>query len=142
MSDQFVLLVHAGATLYMVGIIWFVQVVHYPLFSLIGEGQYSDYQKSHITRTGWIVFPGMIPELICAVWIVLYVEDVSRYLAYVGLILVVLLWGLTGVFSVPAHSRLTEGFDYSIWKKLVLTNWSRTIVWSVRGCISLLMLVD
>ena len=30
---KYVLLVHLAATLVMVGVIWFVQIVHYPLFS-------------------------------------------------------------------------------------------------------------
>jgi hypothetical protein len=30
------MLLHLAATLYMVGVIWFVQVVHYPLFSKVG----------------------------------------------------------------------------------------------------------
>ena len=32
----YVLLTHLAATLYMVGVIWFVQVVHYPLFARAG----------------------------------------------------------------------------------------------------------
>ncbi|MFY0528690.1 hypothetical protein ACN28I_37835 [Archangium gephyra] len=34
-STPLVLLAHAAATLFMVGLIWFVQVVHYPLFSRV-----------------------------------------------------------------------------------------------------------
>lgn len=30
------LLVHAAATWAMVGLVWFVQVVHYPLFAQVG----------------------------------------------------------------------------------------------------------
>lgn len=34
------LYLHAGATLFMTGLIWFVQVVHYPLFLRVGEGNF------------------------------------------------------------------------------------------------------
>ncbi len=33
---ELLLLGHVGATLFMVGLIWFVQVVHYPLFGHVG----------------------------------------------------------------------------------------------------------
>lgn len=36
-ARQWLLLVHAAVTLYMTGVIWFVQVVHYPLFSCVGR---------------------------------------------------------------------------------------------------------
>ena len=32
------LLLHAGATFFMCGLIWFVQIVHYPLFAQVGSG--------------------------------------------------------------------------------------------------------
>ena len=35
------LLVNAATTLFMVGVIWFVQSVHYPLFSRVGEAAFS-----------------------------------------------------------------------------------------------------
>src|SRR5918998_3799546 len=35
---KYVLLVHLAATLVMVGVIWFVQIVHYPPFSRVGSG--------------------------------------------------------------------------------------------------------
>ena len=36
-ADVLLLLLHAAATLFMTGLIWFVQVVHYPLFARVGE---------------------------------------------------------------------------------------------------------
>ena len=42
-STPFVLLAHAAATLFMVGLIWFVQVVHYPLFARVGPDAFVPY---------------------------------------------------------------------------------------------------
>ncbi len=36
-ARAWLLILHAGATLYMAGVIWFVQIVHYPLFSRVGQ---------------------------------------------------------------------------------------------------------
>lgn len=47
----------------MTGVIWFVQVVHYPLFAKVGESAFTTYESLHTIRTGWVVAPMMILEL-------------------------------------------------------------------------------
>ncbi len=37
--NDWLLFVHAAMTLFMVGVIWFVQIVHYPLFRGVGEAR-------------------------------------------------------------------------------------------------------
>ncbi len=41
------LAVHLAATAAMTGLIWFVQVVHYPLFDLVGRAQFVGYEAAH-----------------------------------------------------------------------------------------------
>jgi hypothetical protein len=36
-------------------------------------------------------------------------------------------------FSVPAHNALSAGFDKQMIDWLVLTNWVRTVAWTIRG---------
>ncbi len=52
-----VLLVHAAATLFMTGVIWFVHVVHYPLFAGVGPELFPRYQAANTRRTGYVVMP-------------------------------------------------------------------------------------
>ena len=56
------MLVHVGATLFMVGVIWFVQVVHYPLFSRAGLEKVSLYSEAHSRLTTYVVGPPMLVE--------------------------------------------------------------------------------
>jgi hypothetical protein len=44
---ELVLLVHVFSTLSMVGLIWFVQIVHYPLFKMVGDDGFSEYERCH-----------------------------------------------------------------------------------------------
>ncbi len=37
------LAIHAGCALFMAGLIWFVQVVHYPLFDQVGKAEFTAY---------------------------------------------------------------------------------------------------
>ena len=134
-----VLILHAAVTSYMVGVIWFVQIVHYPLFDQTGKEGFAAYERSHMQRTGWVVAGPMLVELLLA-GLLLWQADGT--LSRIGFALVLFIWLTTGVFQVPAHRRLAAGFDPHTHRRLVLTNWLRTVAWSVRGVIAMLLMVD
>ena len=134
---EWLLLTHAGATLFMVGVIWFVQVVHYPLFSGVGDAGFSAYERQHARRTGWVVGAPMLVELataVAAAWCV------GGTIAFAGLALLAAIWASTGLWQVPAHRRLEAGFDAAVHRRLVTTNWLRTVAWSARGVVALALL--
>lgn len=134
-------LLHAAATLYMTGLIWFVQLVHYPLMAKVSEQHYRTYQHLHERKTTWAVAPAMLIELACAIWLVLTTtETISPILAWVGLVLVIVLWLSTAFLQVPCHKKLGNCFDAKTHRRLVNTNWLRTVLWSARGVIALAML--
>ncbi len=141
------LLVHAASTSAMTGLIWFVQVVHYPLMSRVGIDEFIIYERDHMQRTTWIVAPLMLFELITAIAIALQpmmsAESawVSPVIAWTGLALVGVIWASTLFQQVPCHRRLSEGFDVMSWRRLVRTNWVRTAAWSARSCLALQMLI-
>ena len=64
-------LLHVGSTLYMMGLIWFVQVVHYPLHAHVGAEQFSNYQHLHMNWTTFVVGPPMLIEMATTVWFLL-----------------------------------------------------------------------
>ena len=138
--DELILMIHTGSTLYMVGLIWFVQLVHYPLFAAVGEHNYDRYHDGHVSRTGLAVGPPMLMEAGTALWLALFMEGFNQDLAWAGLALVFFIWVVTAVFSVPAHGRLAQAFDPVVHTRLVQTNWLRTAGWSVRGIIALMMI--
>ena len=47
---------HLAATAAMTGLIWFVQVVHYPLFAAVGADQFVAYEVAHQRRTSACAF--------------------------------------------------------------------------------------
>ncbi len=52
-----------------------------------------------------------------------------------GLGLLIVIWVSTAALSVPAHDVLTAGFSDGAYRKLVNTNWIRTVAWTARGVI-------
>ena len=137
-----IFLVHAVSTLVMLGVIWFVQVVHYPLFESVGHDAFAAYEQAHTTRITWIVMPTMLAELGAAVALLWHRPPaVSSALVWTGLALLFVIWMSTALVQVPLHSRLQEGFDHGAFLMLVRTNWVRTVAWTARSALVTVMLV-
>lgn len=135
------LAVHAAATLIMVGLIWFVQVVHYPLFGAVGTDGFASYARRHAQLTSWVVGPPMLIEAASALALLFFAPPgVPAFILWLGLALLALIWLSTALFQVPAHTRLQQGFDPVLHQGLVRSNWIRTLAWSGRGLLVLWML--
>ncbi len=118
----------------MTGVIWFVQIVHYPLFSGVGEANFAAYEGRHTWLTGLVVAPPMLLELATgAALLWRRPEEVSLQEVIVGLALLGVIWFSTYLLQIPRHTVLGEGFDVTAHRELVLTNWLRTIAWSLRA---------
>lgn len=133
-----ILLLHAAATWYMVGLIWFVQLVHYPLFGSVGAGEFRRYALRHQRLTTWAVGPAMLAEAASGGWLALRPPaGVERTPLLVGLALLGVIWLSTALVQVPRHAVLGAGYDARAHRTLVTTNWVRTAGWSVRGALVL-----
>ena len=62
------------------------------------------------------------------------------YMRASGMVLVVLIWVSTAALQVPAHKGLTQGFAERAHRRLVATNWLRTVLWSVRGVLACVLI--
>ena len=137
------LLANAFATIFMTGLIWFVQVVHYPLFARVGGEEFPAYSRAHQTLTTLVVGPPMLVEaLTAALLVVVRPTGVSAALSWIGLALVAVIWLSTAALQVPAHAKLVQGFDPAIGSFLVQTNWIRTFAWTARGILVLAMIAQ
>ena len=129
-----VLILQLVSTLAMTGIIWFVQIVHYPLFGKVGATSFHAYEQSHLHRTTIVVAPLMLTEAITAL-VLLWICPITIPLEAVvaGLLLVLLVWASTFFTQVPIHGKLSKSFDAVTHRRLVQWNWVRTIGWSARS---------
>lgn len=132
-----VLVAHALSTTMMAGLIWFVQIVHYPMFARVGAEGFVRYAIEHQARTTVVVLPLMLVELVTAGWLAF---ALGSAMAWAGLVLVALVWASTFFVQVPIHAKLGAGFDAVLARRLVLTNWVRTGLWSARAYLSIALL--
>jgi len=131
---------HAAATLFMVGLVWFVQVVHYPLLARVGRAGFVPYEAAHMRLTTRVVAPAMLAEAGLAVAI-LIAGAAPVGVSLGGLALLLVVWGSTAALQVPCHRRLERGFDADAHRRLVRSNWLRTAAWTARAPLALLPLV-
>ena len=136
--SSFLFLLQLGSTLYMVGLIWFVQLVHYPLHASVGPDQFVLYQQRHMQWTSFAVGPAMLIE--AGTTVALFAAPSSLFPSWAptaGLVLLMLVWGSTALFQVPFHNQLLSHFDSQAHQSLVWSNWIRTFGWSARGLLVL-----
>ncbi len=130
------------AALLMTGLIWFVQIVHYPLFASVGRQGFNTYAARHNRLTSIVVMPLMLVEAATAVMLLV---NPPAFLAGAASVvqfgLVVLIWISTFAVQVPLHRRLGRGFDRETVSRLVSTNWVRTTLWTTRSAILLIALL-
>ncbi|HAW18709.1 MAG TPA: hypothetical protein DCX14_00865 [Flavobacteriales bacterium] len=134
-----VFLVHVVATIFMCGLCWFVQVVHYPLFREISFSDLSNYERKNLLRTSVVAIPVMVVEMLSGL-IYLYCDLDPLFALNMGLFVII---GIsTLVFQAPIHLQISRSPTPERIEKLIQTNWIRTIAWTIRVAILFIMLID
>ena len=134
------LLAQAAVTCFLTGLIWTIQVVHYPLMAKVGAAGFAEYERLHSGAITPLVGPAMLAEAALAGLLVLQRPSfIPAWLAWAGAALVALIWAVTFLVSVPCHALLANGFDAQAHARLVDTNWLRTLAWTARAGLAVWM---
>lgn len=132
-----VLLVHAAVTLFMTGVIWTIQLVHYPSFGFAGPERFSAFHRAHLERITLVVAPAMLLELAASLAVAFFTNGAARW---VGLGLLASIWLSTALVQVAQHEALGRGYDAGVIDALVRGNWLRTVAWTLRAAVALALL--
>ena len=131
---MFTLVVGSAATWAMAGLIWMVQLVHYPMLATYSALAPATAAVDHQRRISWVVGPLMAVEGVTA--LVLLVDRPSTmplWSAWLAAALLGVALLSTVLVQVPLHTRLAQGHDERVGERLVNSNWVRTVAWTVRG---------
>ncbi len=133
-------MLHLIATVFMTGVIWIVQILHYPLFNMVGRENFAAYEAAHTNLITVVVMPAMLLELILTAMIFFVPPaSVSSSLNWLNAVLLGIIWFSTAFLQVPQHSILAGGFDEKAYRTLVNSNWIRTVAWSAKAVIATVM---
>jgi hypothetical protein len=131
--DKLVLLGNFAVTAYLCGLIWTIQVVHYPLFHMADRANFAAFEAAHSWRIGLIVMLPMLLEVgLSAIMLTSKLEGVPLWALWLSIVLVIIVWFSTFFLQVPQHGILSGGFDEAAHQFLVNSNWVRTIAWTAK----------
>ncbi len=117
-------------------LIWLVQIIIYPGFRRIPPEEFKAYHKWYVIRISSVVLPLMLAELIVTVWWVLSADYAAGPI--LSGVLVLIVWLSTFMFQVPIHNQLKAGKEDRAIRRLVATNWTRTVAWTLKtGIVSI-----
>lgn len=136
---------HMASTFFMVGLIWTIHVVHYPLFAYVGESTYVSFQAEHVDRIGKLLLLPWLTEGVTLLGILLLAFFGTRrdlrlpaFLNGLGMAIALV---ISGVWSAPAHGELADGFDAAVHHRLMNANLVRTLAWTLCGISAVWLLV-
>lgn len=111
--DDVFFLVQIFCTFAMTGIIWFVQIVHYPLIRKVGKGRFARYVKMHLILTAFVVGPLMLLEAAAVIFGLLYATPwITDGAARFGAVLLLIIWISTFAIHLPqqrTRARIRSG---------------------------------
>jgi hypothetical protein len=136
-QERILVITHVVATWFMVGMIWTIHTVHYPLFADVGADSYVQYQAAHVDRIGpLLALPWLIEglTLLALMWLAfLGGRRNLRVPVAIGAVAMAVVLVISGFWSAPAHGELADGFDAAVHDRLMTANLVRALAWTVRG---------
>ena len=138
---SFIFLFNLVLSFIALGLIWTIQLVHYPSMKYIPKDRFPEYHNFHSIRISILAIPLMFAELVTSI-ILLYqnLNNAIQTIFLVNLILVLLIWLSTFLIQVPLHNVLSKEKNTEKLSKLIFSNWIRTILWTARSILMILFL--
>jgi hypothetical protein len=138
------LLTHICACFFMTGVIWVIQLIHYPAFSLVKQNEFQNFQRDHTKKIAFIVVPMMVIEFLTGAALIFWPPALSltNLIWQLNVLLILAIWGATFFVSVPLHEALGKGQDHDTVLRLVKTNWFRTGLWTLRAAAFLTIIIS
>lgn len=142
-----VIVAQLASTAVMFGAIWMVQLLVYPSFvdvaATVSPDAWRRFHGRHTGRISWIVGPAMLVEAFTAMWLLIVLPaDISVALNVLGAGLVAVVWVVTIIVSSMHHARLSRDPDVAIAARLVQWNWIRTVAWTCRLLIAVIITIQ
>ena len=138
---SFIFLLNLVLAFIAVGLIWTIQLVHYPSMRFIPKERFVEYHNFHSIRISFLAVPLMVTEL--GTSLILFYQNYNNAIQtifLINLVIVALIWLSTFLIQVPLHNALSKEKQSEKLSKLICTNWIRTILWTARSILMILFL--
>ncbi len=130
---SWILTLNVASTLVMAGLIWLVQLVHYPAFGFVSEAAFPQFAVFHQQRISLIVVPVMLLELVTTLLMIYKPHPAFPIrMALASAVCLAVVWFSTILLQMPVHQQFIAGKNSALIAELTLGNWWRTGAWSIR----------
>ncbi len=122
---------------YLMGLIWTIQWVHYPLLVRVPTAGFTTYLAAHQRRIVPLVLLPMLIDLATGAALPFAPRPPAPvWLPWAVAVLAGVPWLSTAFVQVPLHGRLAAAHDalaqQALTRRLVATNWVRTWAWTAK----------
>jgi len=137
---QAVLIAQVVGSAGMFGVIWVIQLVHYPLMRKVPIAAFGEFEAEHQRRITYVVGPLMALEGV-SVLAVFFLRPscLSFALVLAGGLVEAVAIGTTAFVSAPMHGRMAASGKPELLDRLIATNWIRTAAWTTRAALAIVM---
>jgi hypothetical protein len=139
---HWLLLLWTGIVFYVLGGIWFAQIVVYPLFGKVGTTEYVAYHRFYSSRIPLpVIIPGFASFLVPIALVFFGPSSVPPWMFLANAACGVVGLVVTVALEIPRHARLERGGKQEkVIRELVRYNWPRTLSITGSAFLTLLML--
>jgi hypothetical protein len=129
---------------YNVGVVWFAQLVVYPLFAKVGAEDYVTYHRFYASQIPLpVIFPGFANFLLPIALIFCRPQSVPLAIAVADAACGLLSLVVTVALEIPRHDRLEkDGKQDKVIRELIRYNWPRTFGIMGSAVLTLIMLMQ
>ena len=113
----------------LIGVILVTQIVSYPLLLSVRSSEFSSYHKTYTKKISIVVLPLMLAELFITAYILFLNPSIAHIFAASILLFI---WLSTFFIQVPIHNIISKSKDNQMLKKLIASNWLRTLLWVIK----------
>lgn len=141
MQSEFVLILWSVLAFWVLGQIWFCQIVVYPLFAQVGRADYIDYHRFYTGRIPPVVIvPGFLSFLV-PIPLALFGPAVPVWMSVANIATGICGLLITVLLAIPRHGRLERGGkNERTIAELVAVNWPRTASITLQSAVTVMML--
>jgi hypothetical protein len=140
-TQQLLLVLWSVLAFWVLGQIWFCQIVVYPLFARVGSPEYIGYHRFYSRRIPLVVIiPGFLSFLL-PIPLALFGPDVPTWMSAANITTGICGLFITVFLAIPRHFLLERnGKNERTIAELVRVNWPRTASITAQAAVTVMML--
>jgi hypothetical protein len=141
-NSQLYLLLWSVLSFWVLGQIWLVQIVIYPLFARVGTAEYIGYHRFYTSRIPPVVILPGFASFLLPIALTFFGPDVPAWMTAANIATGIVGLLVTVLLEIPRHRLLERGGKNDVTiAELIRYNWPRTASITAQAAVTMAMLI-